>query len=664
MLSGLTHGPGYQLELRLRHKDGSYRQILARAALINDERGQAVRMMGAHIDVTERRAAEQSLRDSEAKLNATFDQAAVGMAHVGLDGRWLRINRKLCEIVGYSGDELVDRTFQDITHPDDLDTDLGLVKRLLDGEIDSYDLAKRYIRKDGSTVWIDLAVALVRGEAKQPQFFISVINDVDARHRAEEALAMARDRLEGIVESALDAIVSVDDHLRIVLFNPAAEALFGWPAEAMLGKSLDRLLPEEHRAEHGAQIRRFLSGGSTSRRMGAPRPVRGLRRDGTQFPLEASISQLAMGGRHYATVILRDITERESAEHELRESEVRYRQLFEGNPHPMWIRDVQTLRCLQVNEAALRRFGYSREEFLALPADSFVAPGLGAELRDILASGKVPPAAAVNVWRLRLKGGGLIEAEVIWQPIVIDGRPAMVALAHDVTEQRRAAREVLQSRESLRALLQRLRVAQEEERTRVARDVHDQLGQQLTAMKIDLRWIEYKLSEPTASQSIVPVLERVVSASELIDQTIASVQALAAELRPRALDQLGLPAALTQRLRQFQLRAGTLCTLECAEDFPELPRPLANDLFYIFQEALTNVARHAGARHVIVRLQVAGDWYGSRSRTTAWVRTVRARPTRRRWVCSACVSACGSTAVRSNLGRCCRTGPASSPRHL
>ncbi|MDP3082437.1 MAG: PAS domain S-box protein [Rubrivivax sp.] len=601
------HGPDYRSELRLRHRSGSYRHILSRATLVLDDHGQALRMMGTHVDVTERKAAESALRDSEARFRATFEQAAVGVALVGLDGRWLRINQRLCDIVGYSAAELELLRYQDITHADDLGADLGLVQRLLAGEMNTYSLEKRYLRKSGEAVWIQLVVSLVRGDDGAPSYFISVVSDIDDRRRAEAALAQARSRLQGILDSAMDAIVSIDDEQRIVLFNPAAERMFGWTAAQLQGQSIDRLLPLAARDRHAEHIRHFAADGKTSRPMGvkgALGALSGLRADGSEFPIEASISQLTQEGRRFLTVILRDTTERMRADAALRDAAARYRQLFEANPHPMWIRDAKSLACLLVNDSALRHFGYSRDEFMVLSVEDLLAPGLAPRLRAALAATSLhgnPP----QLWQLRVKSGAIIEAEVSWQALDIDGRPAWVAMAHDVTEQRRATQQVLDSREALRALLQRLQFAQEEERTRIAREVHDELGQQLTGLKMDLRWIERRLSDSGLPVPLVPVLDRVVAASALTDMTIATVQRLASELRPGVLDQLGLPAALAQRARQLQQRTGIACDFVCDDAVPDLAPALANELYYICQEALTNVTRHAQAQQVIVRLRLS-----------------------------------------------------------
>jgi len=144
----------------------------------------------------------EDLGASERRFQATFELAAVGIALVGPDGRWLRVNNKLCAIVGYTCDELLGMTFQHVTHPDDLDADMVQVRQVLAGNIDTYNREKRYIRKDGSLVWVNLTVALVRDAAGRPDYFISVVEDIDRRKRAEEALLRSRDELAQAAEQA------------------------------------------------------------------------------------------------------------------------------------------------------------------------------------------------------------------------------------------------------------------------------------------------------------------------------------------------------------------------------------------------------------------------------------------------------------------------------
>ncbi len=167
--------------------DGSLAVVVDRGFMVRDpSTGEPVRMLGSMADVMERRRAEELLRESEERFRITFDSTAAGMAHVSLDGGWLRVNDKLSEIVGYEREELLQKTFQDITHPDDLDADLGYVERMLAGEISEYSMEKRYVRKDRSRVWINLSASLVRNSSSgDPYFFVSVVEDVTERKLRE-----------------------------------------------------------------------------------------------------------------------------------------------------------------------------------------------------------------------------------------------------------------------------------------------------------------------------------------------------------------------------------------------------------------------------------------------------------------------------------------------
>lgn len=168
--------------------------------------GEAPQYIGALIvDITERKRIEEALRESEDRFRSTFEQAAVGISHVGLDGRWLRVNNRLCEILGYEREELLQMTFQDITHPDDMQPDLDRVQEAIAGEINGYHLEKRYIRKDGSVVWIQLTVSLVRdSETLAPEYFISVVEDISARKATETQLLLLAEASRVLFTSLVD----------------------------------------------------------------------------------------------------------------------------------------------------------------------------------------------------------------------------------------------------------------------------------------------------------------------------------------------------------------------------------------------------------------------------------------------------------------------------
>ena len=156
-----------------------------------------------------RKQSEEELVISETRFRSTFEQAAVGIAHVDTDGHWLRVNQKLCDIVGYTRDELLQLTFQDITHPEDLSVDNESRLQLLDHHIDNYTKEKRYIRKDRSIVWVNLTVAVSRKPSGEPDYFISVIEDISARKSAEEDLQKSYKSLQKTLNDAIKTMVTI-----------------------------------------------------------------------------------------------------------------------------------------------------------------------------------------------------------------------------------------------------------------------------------------------------------------------------------------------------------------------------------------------------------------------------------------------------------------------
>lgn len=289
-----------------------------------------------------------------------------------------------------------------------------------------------------------------------------------ALQRTRERRPEQRSRLAGVVEAAMDAIITVDETQSVVFYNRAAESMFGVPAEQAIGSAIDRFLPARFRAAHRQHIVHFGETGSTTRRMGRHTVLYGLHADGREFPIEASISQIEVEGHRLYTVIVRDVSER-----------VRHEQEIERH----------------------RR---------------------------------------------------------------------------ELAELARAANDALEA-----------------ERRRVARELHDELGQMLTAIRMDVAAI--KASDPAALE------QRCAEVEALLDRTIAGVRRLSADLRPLVLDDLGLAAAIEWLAASFAQRTG-IEVKAVTEGVDNVPEPQASAAFRIVQESLTNVGRHAQARHVHIRV--------------------------------------------------------------
>jgi diguanylate cyclase (GGDEF)-like protein/PAS domain S-box-containing protein len=206
-----------------------------------DAQGRVHGVFAVFIDITERHALELKLRESEQRFFGAFQHAAIGMALVRPDGRFLRVNEAVCHMLGYSEEEFLTLSIADVTHPDDYGNDLAQLEQMLDGRIDAYQMEKRNLHKDGHVVHFQLSVSLVRDEHGKPLYFVSQVEDISQRKQYEEALFRERELAEVTLNSIGDAVIAADLELRVTSLNPIAEGLTGWTAAEARGRPMDEV---------------------------------------------------------------------------------------------------------------------------------------------------------------------------------------------------------------------------------------------------------------------------------------------------------------------------------------------------------------------------------------------------------------------------------------
>jgi diguanylate cyclase (GGDEF)-like protein/PAS domain S-box-containing protein len=306
-----------EAEYRFRRKDGSWSWMESVSTYLLDD-PTVGGVVVASRDITERRRVEAALRESEQRFRRSFRDSAIGMALVATDGRWLQVNRSLCEMVGYPQEELLEKTFQDITHPDDLEKDLDHLRRLLAGEIRTYQMEKRYFHREGHVVWILLSVSLVHDEESEPLYFVSQIQDVSERKRAVEKIREAEERYRTLVERipVVTYMQQPGEPSRTTYISPQYESILGYSVEEVLS------YPEHWvKILHPDDRERVLAEDERTNRSEEPfvMEYRKIAKNGSVVWIrdEATIVRDEEGRSYYWLGIQTDVTERKRMEERL-----------------------------------------------------------------------------------------------------------------------------------------------------------------------------------------------------------------------------------------------------------------------------------------------------------------------------------------------------------
>jgi PAS domain S-box-containing protein len=508
------------------------------------------------------------------------------------DYRYLDVNETFERLTGWHRDEVIGWTPFDLDLWDDPSERKELSKRLLSGEtIRNYEFRMRC--KDGTMKWGLGSAELI--EVDEEPCMLSVVADITERKQIEEQLRTSEERLAGVVGAAMDAIIAVDSEGRILLFNTAAEKIFGWRAGEAIGTSIERFIPLRFRAGHKDHTDPFGPTGMSNRAMGIFDAMWGLRATGEEFPIEASISQVGIAEKKLCTVIIRDITERRHAEQAMRESEERFRLVANTAPVLIWMSGPDKL-CTYFNQPWL--------EFTGRPVETELGNGWadGVHHEDLNACMDTYTNAFDRhesfkmKYRLRRNDGEYRWIFDLGVPRFNPDRSfaGYIGSCIDVTEHKIAE-------EALVSLSGRLIEAQEEECRRIAREIHDDYNQRLAVLANELEDLAQSIGDSVAEAG--PRLRDLwTSVSELgVD-----LHSLSHRLHSSTLETLGLVAGVRAFCEEFE----DLQEIQVEFTHVNIPRVISTDvslcLFRIAQEALRNVKRHSGASSAKVHLEFLG----------------------------------------------------------
>ena len=407
-------------------------------------------------EISERKRSEAALRESEERFRKIFEEGPLGMAIVVQDFRFVKVNHTLCQMLGYSEQELTSLTFPDITHPEHVDEDVRNAKKLWNGKIPNYKTEKRFIKKDGESLWVTLTATVIRDENKNPLYYLSMLEDIAERKKAEEALKESEERTRTIVNTAVDGIITIDEHGLIESFNSAAERIFGYMADEIIGQNLKVLMPEPYHSEHDQYLTNYLKTG-IKKIIGMGREVFGRTKDGTAFPMSLAVSEMRIGHQRMFTGIVRDITERKQAEEALRESEELYRDLYDNAPIGYDTVGVDG-RIRKTNRRTAELLGYDRNDLIGrsvldLYSDTPEGKGKARQLFQKFIAGKEIKSEELEMQKA---DGSSVWIRLIVRPIrdaqgqVVESR----SIVEDITERKQAEQALRESEERLGRILE------------------------------------------------------------------------------------------------------------------------------------------------------------------------------------------------------------------
>jgi PAS domain S-box-containing protein len=305
-------GGGQSYEIAVRTRGGDLRTALYYKSTIAGADGQAAGLIGTIVDITDRKRAEAALRESEERYRRTFELAASGVAHIGLDRRFIRVNRRLCEILGYGEAELLQLTGRQISHPQDLDIINTQRPLLYDGRIERVNVEKRYLRKDGSTVWVAFSMVVERDDEGRPLYEIAIYDDITARKAAEDALRESEARFRQTFELAGSGMAHVSLEGRFTRVNRRLCEILGRSEVDLIGKSVKEISHPDDRDVTDSRRARVRDGALEA----AHFEKRYLRPDGRTVwvDLAVALARNARGEPLYEIAVFDDITERKHAE--------------------------------------------------------------------------------------------------------------------------------------------------------------------------------------------------------------------------------------------------------------------------------------------------------------------------------------------------------------
>jgi PAS domain S-box-containing protein len=508
------------------------------------------------------------------------------------NGKFIRWNKQFEEVTGYTSEEIAQM------HPTQFfpDDEKEYITERIMGVFESgvNDAEGNFLTKTGERIPYYFKAVLI--QYKGGPCLLGTGIDITQRKKAEQQLSVSEYRFRSIIEQFPYPVVIYNTDGEYVQTNEAWEIMWEDKRENVKGYNI-RKDPQMIASGLSVYVETAFAGevaisepyeydpaliGKTGKKRWMVM---------TLYPLKGPKNEILE-----VVLVLHDVTDRKTAEDQLRTSADKYKLLFANNPLPMWMISLPEYHFTDVNNAALNQYGYTREEFLRLNILD-LRPKEEAERFNAALNTSIRGVHYAGIWKHRKKDGTIMYVDIVTHDFINDGKATRLVLANDVTEKHIADEKLKESFNAIRELTEHLHNIREQERAHMAREIHDELGQLLTVLKMDVSWLNKRVdtSEPAIREKFSELIE-------MLDTTVKTVRRIASELRPTLLDDLGLVAAMEWHLEEFEKRSGISKEFNTSVTEVAIADSMKIGLFRILQESLTNVARHSQAQKVNVGL--------------------------------------------------------------
>jgi PAS domain S-box-containing protein len=556
------------------------RYLMLTRTLFKNKQGQPVKFFGTLREITGQQNLENKIIESEEKYRTLVEQISDAIFIIDKNGKLDTVNSSAIQLSKYTEQELLQMFVSDFSVAADHKSNPFHVEIL---NIGGTSVAERILRcKNGEIRQVEVNAKLIPGG-----YMLAMVRDISERVKTQNEILREKTLSDSIINALPGIFYFYTREGKFIRWNKNFETVSGYSAAEISNMHPQDFIDDENKSLVDSKIQNVFASGEDSVEAGF------LLKSGQTIPHHFTGKMVEFEGKSCLLGVGIDCSERQKAQEQMRLSEKKYRILFEDNPMPLWIYSLKDLHFIDVNEAAIKHYGYTKEEFKNMtikdirPQEdiSFLSPQKQT-YRGI---------ANAGTWRHLKKGGAVIRVEIFTHDTYFEGEHVRLVLANDITDKYIAEEKLRESLEEVRQLSSHQHLILEEERRRIGREIHDDLGQHLTAIKMDIAWVERKISDENAV-----VKSKVKNVIEMLDASNLSVRRILSELRPAVLDDIGLLEAIEWLGTQFTQNTSIPVKFASPQESIDLPEPFAVCIYRVCQEAFTNITRYANATGVSV----------------------------------------------------------------